>query len=174
MKKSLLAIILASCSTSAMADWGAGLHYVSFINNGDGPDVSYEGAQISLNYIYDAGEGLSIIPQARLVAGLDTEDIVILNRVVKTELDSAYGLAVKGVYELDNGLVLFAEPTYMRLDVTASTTIADADFSLSSDTWKFGIGVGAGYRFNDQWSFDASYNHSDDINITSLGIRFDF
>ncbi|RLV59394.1 porin family protein [Parashewanella curva] len=180
MKKTLLAIILAGFSTTAMAQWGAGVHYIGIMSNDSGPDVSLNGIQGSLSYRFDVGEGFDIIPELRYATGVGEDDVSVPSPIpgqvqtIDIELEAAFGLAVRAQYEWDNGFIIYGEPTYTRIDSKGTTSILGNNLSVDSDDWKLGIGAGVGYRLTDSLVVDFSYNRSNDVDIANIGLRFDF
>lgn len=133
------------------------------------------------------GNGFYLTPEVRLGTGTGDDTVSIpantdgISGSVNAEIDSFSALSLRAQYEFDNGIYLFAAPTYFDLDITAT---ADAFFisnpqisateSSSISVSKLGFGAGAGYNFNDTISADIMYENLDDDDAISVGLKMHF
>ena len=108
-----------------------------------------------------------IAPDGRPYAANDPH---LLRWVHLAELDSFLAFSLRGQYDFQSGLYLYAAPSYARAEFTASA----GGVSVSEDDWEFGIGGGAGYKFTDQFWGEVSYESYDGTDAFSLGFKVAF
>ncbi|WP_371187289.1 outer membrane protein [Thalassotalea maritima] len=192
-KKTMLAVLLAGTSFASSANWVAGAGYMSFSDSEDGIDINLNAVIGSVGYKYLINDNFSIVPELRLGFGLgddtftfyeydyvvDAEgDIVagepINSFIVKTELERFFALSLRAEYDLKNGVYLFAVPSYANAKFKASASFMDESFSASEDSWEFGLGAGAGYKFTDTVAAELSYEQYDGTDILNANIKFSF
>lgn len=181
MNKILFGALVISSSfvaTAAYAEsssnWVGGVSYANLSDEEDGLDYSLGALVGSLGYKIDSGSRFHFIPEVRVGVGITDDTVTVFGVNVNLELDSFLALSVKGQYELENGIYLFAAPTYTNAEFTASASQGGTSASVTEDSWEFGFGVGAGYSFNSSTSLEASYEQFDGIDVLSIGLRFDF
>src|SRR5690606_19605614 len=139
---------------------------------------------------------LSITPMIRIGYGIKDDDIpfyvgsvengqpVQYQPSAKIEVDHFYGLQVRGEFQLNSKAYLFVERSYSWVETKLSVNyrcvgLDFPDFSESYDKEGFGIGAGAGLRFNDLISVELSYEIADlgdrvDMKSLSALLRFSF
>jgi len=177
MRKVMLGILLASSSMAVMAsddgaqgNWVGGIAY-SNLSNGDGDLKLSLGALIgSLGYKFQSSGSFHIMPEVRIGFGI-TDDTVSFFEV---ELDSFMAFSVRGQFDLDSGVYLFAAPTYANAKFTESVSQVDLSYSTTFDSWEFGLGLGAGYNFNPSTSAEVSYEQFDGTDVITFGAKFNF
>lgn len=166
MKNSLIALALLLFSLPASAQWVAGGGYINLSDDEDGVDVSLGGIYGSIGYVIEGEGEFYFLPEVRL--GLGISDDTVFG--VDVELDSFLAFSVRGQYDFESGLYLYAAPSYARAEFTASA----GGLSVSDDDWEFGFGGGAGYKFSDTVWGEASYETFDGTDVFSLGIKVGF
>jgi len=181
MKKILFGALVLSSSFVATAsyaessgNWVGGISYANLSDEEDGLDISLGALVGSLGYKIDSGSGFHFIPEVRVGVGITDDTVTAFGVNVDVELDSFLTLSVKGQYELENGIYLFAAPIYANAEFTASASQGGQSASATEDSWEFGLGVGAGYSFNSSTSLEASYEQFDGTDVLSIGLKFDF
>jgi outer membrane autotransporter protein len=153
-------------------------------------------AVLGAGYSFPISEALSITPMIRIGYGIKDDDIpfyvgsvengqpVQYQPSAKIEVDHFCGLQVRGEFQLNGKAYLFVEPSYSLVETKLSVNYRSVglefpDFSESDDREGFGIGAGAGVRFNDLISAELSYEIADlgnqvDMNTLSAQLRFSF
>ncbi|WP_114326892.1 outer membrane beta-barrel protein [Candidatus Colwellia aromaticivorans] len=165
-KKTALAILIAGTSFSSLANWVGGVSYINLSDDEDGIDISLSGISGSLGYKIDSNTNFNFIPEVRIGTGISDDTVY----GVDVEMDSFIALSVRGQYSLENGVYLFAAPSYANVELTASY----GGYSETDDSWEFGIGGGAGYKFNESTSAEFMYEQYDGTDVLSFGVKFDF
>jgi len=164
MKTSLIAAVVitaAGITSAATAEMVGGVGYSSLSEDG----IRLGTIQGTLGYKLDTSSNFSLIPEFR--AGFGVNDDSVLG--AKIEVDRFYGVNLRGQWEGEQTYFFFA-PSYtnVKLDASALGT------SVSSNDWELGAGIGAGWRFNDNASIEASYEYFDGTDIIGVGLRFEF
>lgn len=181
MKKILFGALVLSSSLVATGsyaespgNWVGGISYAHLSDDEDGLDISLEALVGSLGYKINFENGFHFIPEVRVGVGITDDTVTVIGVNVDVELDSFLALSVKGQYELENGIYLFAAPTYANAEFTISASQGGQSASATEDSWEFGLGVGAGYSFTSSTSLEASYEQFDGTDVLSVGLNFDF
>ncbi|MEL6448653.1 MAG: outer membrane beta-barrel protein [Pseudomonadota bacterium] len=168
MKRILFTLIFLTASLPASAQWVVGGGYLNLSDDDDGIDVSLGAVYGSLGYIIEGEGQFSFIPEVRVGFGVSDDT----NSGVDVELDTFFALSLRGQYDFESGLYLYAAPSYARAEFTATSPLFSG--SVSEDDWEFGIGGGAGYRFTDQTWGEVSYETFDGTDAFSIGVKFAF
>ncbi|WP_143870664.1 outer membrane beta-barrel protein [Catenovulum sediminis] len=170
LKKSVLAIALASASFSSFANWVGGVSYINLSDDDGQMELSLSGIVASLGYKIESDSNFFIMPELRIGTGIGDDTVRFFGGDFKVEMNSFTALTVRGQYDLENGAYLFAAPSYANLDVKVS----GYGESASEDEWEFGIGGGIGFDVNESTSAEFSYEHYDGTDALSVGIKVDF
>ncbi|MEO2266159.1 outer membrane beta-barrel protein [Pseudoalteromonas sp. YIC-656] len=173
-KKTVAALALIGTSFASQANWQAGVGYVNLSDSPSGYDISLDGVYGSLGYKFKSSDNFYWVPELRLGTGIgdDTIDNYLAGSVLNTklEMERYIALSLRGQYELDNGVYLYAAPSYANVEIKASGFGA----SLSEDEWEFGLGGGIGYNFSNNMAAELSYEQFDGVDVVSLAVKFDF
>lgn len=173
-KKTALAILIAGSSFSSFANWVGGVSYFNLSDKDDGIEVSLSGISGSLGYKIDSDNNFYFMPEVRIGTGISDDSVSMYGVDVDVEMDSFIALSVRSQYELNNGVYLFAAPSYANLKVTASASQGSQSASETDDSWEFGFGGGVGYQFNESTSAELMYEQYDGTDVLSVGVKFDF
>ncbi len=173
-KKSILAILIAGTSFSSFANWVGGVSYMNLSDEGDGLEISLGGVTGSLGYKIDSDENFFFMPEVRIGTGISDDSVTMFGVDVDLELDGFIAFAVRAQYELNNGVYLFAAPSYANVEFTASASQGGYSASETDDSWEFGFGGGVGYKFNETTSAEFMYEQYDGTDVLSLGVKFNF
>ncbi|MGL4939209.1 outer membrane protein [Shewanella sp.] len=181
MKYSVLGMLLAVASSSLVAaeveptnSWVAGVSYMNLSDESDGVDISVGGVAGSLGYQFKSGENFYLVPEVRLGTGVGSDSFSLSGIDVEVELDTFIALSLRGQFEFDNGVYLYAAPTYANAEFTAKASYFGQTASSTEDSWEFGVGGGVGYRFSQVTSAELSYEQFDGIDVFSVGLKFNF
>ena len=166
MKKLLLILGVLVFSVPASAQWVAGGGYLNLSDDEDGVDVSLGGIYGSLGYLIEGEGNFNFLPEIRLGVGISDDTVFGID----IELDTFFALSLRGQYDFESGLYLYAAPSYGRAEFTASA----GGVSVSDDDWEFGFGGGAGYKFSDTVWGEISYETFDGTDVFSLGFKVGF
>lgn len=173
-KKTVLAMFIAGTSFSSFANWVGGVSYVNLSEGDDGEEISLGGITASLGYKIDSGNNFYFVPEVRIGTGVGDDSVSMFGVDVDVEMDSFIALSVRGQYDLNNGVYLFAVPSYANVEFTANASQGGQSASATEDSWEFGVGAGAGYKFNESTSAEFMYEQYDGTDVLSLGLKFDF
>lgn len=88
------------------------------------------------------------------------------------ELDRFLALSLRGQFELDNGIYLFAAPVYSNAELTVSASQGGVSVSITEDSWEFGFGGGIGYNLSKTASAEVMYEQFDGTDAVSFGLKF--
>ena len=162
MRKIVSALLVTLMSSGAYAEMVAGVS----ISRLSDDDLSFGLLQGAVGYRFEVSEDFSLIPEARVGLGIGDDSI----GGVDIDLDSAYGVAVRGQFDFDSSYVWVA-PSYSKVQLSGSgfgiSVTADSD-------WEFGGGLGYGYRLNENMAFEVSYEGVDGAALIGVGARFNF
>lgn len=176
MKRFLTGLSLLALATTAQAEIVGGLGLAR--QSGDDVDLSFNIIVGSVGYKFDVNESFSVVPEVRIGTGISNEtNTRVLNGVAfeaEAEIDSLYGVAVRGQYAFDKAYVYLA-PSYTKFkgEVTARAIGVSASASATSD-WEFGAAVGAGYWFTQSIAAEVAYEVFDDVDQIGVSARFRF
>lgn len=120
----------------------------------------------TLGYRFPLAENFSFQPEIR--GGVGVVDDTIDG--VDVEIDNLFGFNARFQVEFDNGFYLFAQPTYTRVEASASI----GNIGASDDAWEFGGGGGLGFLFNDNFGIEAGYERIDEADVVNAALRFYF
>ncbi|MFT5605684.1 MAG: opacity protein-like surface antigen [Paracoccaceae bacterium] len=181
MKKIVLGMLLASSSLTVMAvenelssDWFGGINYINLSADDESDDFSLGGVVGSLGYKFKSGGDFYLIPEVRVGVGASDGSYSIGEVNVDVKLDRFLALSLRGQFELDNGVYLFAAPTYMNTELTITAKVRGQKFEETGSTSEFGVGGGAGYNFTKTVSAEVTYELFDDVDVVGLGLNFHF
>lgn len=182
MRKLALGILLSAFTVTALAEetastesnWIGGIGYANMSNEEDGMKISFGAVVGSLGYKIQSSDSFYIIPELRIGTGISDDNLDFEGININFEVDSFLALSLRGQLELDNGLYLFATPSYGNIEVTVSASMFGESASVTADEWEFGFGAGVGYNFSDSVSAELSFETYDGIDVTSFGLKFDF
>jgi opacity protein-like surface antigen len=166
-KKTCIALSLLALPLTASADWLVGGGYGNISDDEDGIDLSLGVIYGSIAYEFsNENSPFIIMPELRLGTGISDDSFA----GVDIEVNSFTALSVRGQYNYDNGVYLFAMPSYANLDVEASF----GGHSESDDSWEFGFGGGVGAQINEKLDIEASYESYDGTDVLSVGLKYAF
>lgn len=170
-KKVLWALCIAGVSFSSWANWVSGVNYINLSDEGEGSNVSLNGMSASIGYKFSSEDQLYFLPEFRVGTGIGDDTTTISSTEVTFEIDHFMVLSVRAQYESSNSIYFFIAPSYANLELTAE---ASGYESQSDDDWKFGLGGGLGYRFNNKLSAEFSYDQYDEADVINAGIKYSF
>lgn len=173
-KKTALAILIAGTSFSSLANWVGGVSYINLSVEEDGLDISLGGITGSLGYKINSENNFYFLPEVRIGTGISDDSVSMLGVDVDVEMDGFIALSIRAQYELENGVYLFAAPSYANVEFTASASQGGQSATGTEDSWEFGIGGGAGYKFNESTSAEFMYEQYDGTDVLSFGVKVDF
>ena len=173
-KKTLLAVLLAGSSFSSFANWVGGVSYINLSDESDGLEISLGGIAGSLGYKIESQDNFSFMPEVRIGTGISDDSVSVLGVDVDVEIDGFIAFSIRGQYELENNIYLFAAPSYTNVEFTYSASQGGRSATATENSWEFGIGGGAGYRISDSASAEFSYEQYDGTDVLNFGIKFNF
>lgn len=164
--KSLTIVSLLAASSFASAEgWNFGGGYANYMEDEAGLDISLGAIYASVGYKYDSGN-VSFMPELRLGVGVGDDSI----QGIDVEIDNLLVASIRGQYNVTESFGVFLQPSYGRLEVTASFDGASA----SADEWEFGFGGGASFQISESSSIEAMYEAFDGADVLSVGLRMSF
>ena len=125
MKRILFTLIILTASLPASAQWVVGGGYLNLSDDDDGIDVSLGAVYGSLGYIIEGEVQFSFIPEVRVGFGVSDDT----NSGVNVDLDTFFALSLRGQYDFESGLYLYAAPSYARAEFTASSPLFSGSVS---------------------------------------------
>ncbi len=149
-KKLIAGLFWFLAASSAMADgWvlSGGYTYVSEdvgnIDNivGD-TDISLGAIAGGIGYRFNTGDAFSITPELRLGFGVGDDDVSVFRGIyggtstADIKLNRLAGVTIRGQHEVSDSIYVFAQPSYINVEVEASA----GSVSASADDWVFGYG----------------------------------
>lgn len=164
MKKTAVALFACMMSAQASAQWVAGGGYINLSE--DDLDVSVGGVFASLGYQIDAEGNFTFIPELRIGVGVSDDTV----EGITVELSTFFALSMRGQYEFDSGLYLYAAPSFAQAEFDFSGFLG----SGSEDESEAGIGGGVGYKFSETAWGELSYEAFDGIDALSIGFKVAF
>ncbi len=166
LKKSLMALVVSSLSFASQANWIAGLNY----SNISEEDINIGAAIASVGYEIETASDFTLVPEFRLGTGITDDSINFIGTEIDVELKRFIALSVRGQYDLDQNIYIYAMPSYANLEIEASAL----GQSEKADEWEFGLGAGLGYQFSETSLVEASYEQYDGTDLFSVGLKLRF
>lgn len=164
--KSLTIVGLLAASSFVSAEgWNFGGGYGNYMESDGGSDISLGAIYASAGYTYDSGQ-MTFMPSLRLGVGLGDDSV----EGVKVEIDTLVIASIRGQYNVTDSFGVFLQPSYGRLEATATFNGRTA----TSDDWEFGFGGGASFKVSDSFSIEAMYEAFDEADVLSIGFRTTF
>jgi hypothetical protein len=164
--KTLGCSLLLTASMSANADWSVSGGFTSFQDDIDSSESLSLGAlHGGLGYTFDRGN-FTFIPELRVGFGIGDDSAY----GVDVEVDNLVIASLRGQYNVNDSFGIFVQPSYGRLEVSASGSGA----SFSNDDWETGIGTGASYKLGKNASIEAMYEQFDSADVFSFSFRYTF
>lgn len=152
---------------TASAEWLVGGGYANFSDDSDGVDISLGAVYGAIAYNFVQKDShFSIIPELRIGTGMSDDKIMGVN----IEIESFTALSVRGQMNYENGVYIFAMPSYANLDMKASAF----GQSASEDSWEFGFGAGVGMKLNEKAKIETSYESYDGTDVLTIGFKYSF
>lgn len=160
LKKSLIALSLLTLPLTASANWSAGAGYANFSDDG----ISLDAAYASMSYLFPKQDGkFVVISELRYAAGISDDTVGGL----EIKLDNFTAFSMRGQYNYDNGMYLYAAPSLAQLSLNVKN-------AGSITSWDLGLGAGVGKKLTDQASVEASYENYDGTDVFSVGFKYAF
>ncbi len=174
-KKLLITLPLLTLSLTASANWSAGAGYLNFSDEEDGTELSLAAMYGSIAYEFSIDDSpFSLVPEFRIGTGVSGDDVRInfgqLHGAINVEINSFYSFSVRAQYNYDNGVYLYAMPSYANVDLEFSAF----GESANDDDDEFGFGGGFGKKINDKASVQLSYEIYDEIEVFTVGVNYKF
>ena len=163
--KTLSFSLLIGASVSANAQWNVSGGYSSLNEDIEADDISLGAVYGSVGYTYD-NDSLTFMPELRVGFGVGDDTVY----GVDIEVDSLIVASVRAQYNVNEKFGVFLQPSYGRLEATASA----GGESVSEDDWEFGFGGGASFKVRDQVAIEALYEAFDEVDVLSLGVRYSY
>lgn len=158
--------LLLTASMSANADWSVSGGFSSFEGDIDSSEsISLGAVYGGLGYTFDRGD-FTFMPEVRLGFGVGDDSA----NGVNIEVDNLVVASVRGQYNVNESFGIFVQPSYGRIEATASFV----GESISDNGWETGIGTGASYKLSKNASIEAMYEQFDSADITSFSFRYTF
>lgn len=169
-KKFICGLFLAAgVSAQASADWNAGIAYSHFQE--DEIDISLDGVTLSVGYEFAVEDSkFSFMPELRLGFGVGDDNISEFETNISVEIETYYGFTARGTYHASPNFYIFLQPSYVNLEVKASSM----GMSATEDDWETGFGGGVGFVPMDNFMVEAIFEDFDGTNAISAGIRYSF
>ncbi|WJG10497.1 outer membrane beta-barrel protein [Aliiglaciecola sp. LCG003] len=164
-----IASLLAASSMASANGWNFGGGYANYMEDGDGADISLGVIYATAGYTYESGS-MTFMPSLRLGTGISDDNVSIYGVNVNVEIDSLVVASIRGQYNVTEDFGVFLQPSYGRLEATASA----GGFSETADDWEFGFGGGATFKVSETTSIEAIYESFDEADVFSAGIRMTF
>ncbi|MFT7258354.1 MAG: opacity protein-like surface antigen [Glaciecola sp.] len=171
-KKFICGLFLAAgVSAQASADWNAGIAYSHFQDDEDEIDISLDGVTLSVGYEFVVEDSkFSFMPELRLGFGVGDDNISEFETNISVEIETYYGFTARGTYHASPNFYIFLQPSYVNLEVKASSM----GMSATEDDWETGFGGGVGFVPMDNFMVEAIFEDFDGTNAISAGIRYSF
>lgn len=169
-RKLFLVVVLAALSSVASAEWVAGVGYTNLSDDEDGIDVSVGAIAGSIGYRFPSASNWSIMPELRVGFGVNDDTVDVLGTRFDVEVNRFIALTLRGQYDVNDSVYVFAQPSYANLDLEVSAF----GLSASDDDDEFGFGAGVGLKFVDNMSGELSYEYFDGTDVISVGIKYSF
>jgi opacity protein-like surface antigen len=164
--KSLTIVSLLAASSFASAEgWSFSGGYANYMEDDAGVDISLGAIYASAGYTYNSGK-MSFMPELRLGFGVSDDSI----QGIDIEIDTLLIASIRGQYNVTENFGVFLQPSYGRLEATASSN----GFSVTEDEWEFGFGGGASFQISESSSIEAVYEAFDEADVLSVGFRTTF
>lgn len=164
LAKCLIMVSFLTVSAVASTQWTVGGGYTSYNEDDDGIDINLGAVYASAGYLYK-NDKIAFMPELRI--GVGVTDDTVYGVDVEVEVDSFIAASLRAQYEVTDNFSVFLQPTYTRLELTASAN----GQSASEDEWEFGFGGGGSFKVTDTASIEAFYESFDGTDVLSVGVR---
>lgn len=195
IKKASIAFTLFSLASSALAQWEVTASYSQF-DLDQGLSFDLGAAVLGAGYSFPITESLTLTPIVRIGYGVKDDDFpwyvgsvqngqpIQYKPSAEISVDQYYGLQVRGEFQLSDRAYIFVAPSFSVIETKISVDyrsvgLNSPDYHQSDDADGFGIGAGAGFKFNDLMSAELAYEQTDldhgvELNTLSAQLRFFF
>jgi opacity protein-like surface antigen len=164
-------LLAAGVSAQASAGWNAGMAYSNFQDDEEGIDISLDGVTLSVGYEFAVKDSkLSFMPELRLGFGAEDDNISEFETNITVGIETYYGVTARGTYHASPHFYVFLQPSYVNLEVKATSM----GMSAKEDDWETGFGGGVGFVPMDNFMLEAIFEDFDGTNVISAGIRYSF
>lgn len=173
-----LGLVTVCWASSASAQWEASAGYTHV----DTALHNLGAAVVGVGYQFPINNAWSVIPTARIGYGIkdgtlpvrvgDMEDGEPVTYVYDADIsiNNFYALQLRTQFYLNNGIYLFAAPSYTDLGLK----INGNQYDRTERDDGFGIGAGAGFRINDSLVAEASYEETNAFDSELIGVKLRF
>jgi hypothetical protein len=165
LKSLTIVSLLAASSLASAQGWSFGAGYANYMEDDAGIDITLGAIYASAGYTYESGN-MSFMPEIRLGVGVSDDSI----QGIDLEIDSLVIASIRGQYNVTDSFGVFLQPSYGRLEATASAN----GFSVTEDEWEFGFGGGASFQVSKSASIEALYEAFDEADVLSIAFRMSF
>lgn len=147
------------------------MSYSNFSDDPGGVDFDLGTLNLNAGYEYQLSNQFSLEPLLTLGVGVNDDEAGTANlTVAEVEIDRWMALSVRGKYQLNDKIYLYAQPSYGNLKVEAKTL----GQSVTEDDWEFGLGAGVGFDVSERVSLEMTYDNYDGTDVISAGINYRF
>ena len=167
--KGIFAAGLLVASSIASAQWTVSGGYANYGEDDAGIDVSLGAIYASAGYEYTSGN-ITFMPELRLGVGVRDDIVRVFGERIDVEIDTFFAASIRGQYNVTESFGVFLQPTYARVEATASTSSG----SVTEDEWELGFGGGASFSVTKDFRIEALYESFDEADVLSLGVRVNF
>lgn len=164
-KSVAVASLLAASAMASAQGWNFGGGYANYMED-EGIDINLGVIYGAVGYAYESGN-MTWMPELRFGTGVSDDTVRFSGVDVDVEIDTFIVASLRGQYNVTETFGVFLQPSYGRLDVTASAQ----GLSLSDNTSEFGFGGGATFKVGDSASIEAIYETFDGSDVLSVGFR---
>lgn len=158
-----IAIVLATASLNALAEFNVGVSYV----RADFGFVELDTVQVNAGYGFNVAPGFVLIPEVRAGTSAGSDRVSF----VDVKMKDTFGGGLRAEYNFPSGFMVFGGPSYSRYNIEVRSPQLGKD---SSSSWEWGIGAGVGYNFVKSFGVEVFYENVDSEDFYGAGLRFRF
>ncbi|MBM6551840.1 outer membrane beta-barrel protein [Marinomonas ostreistagni] len=174
MKKLLLGAAVAAASTSALAapidNLVGGFGYLHYNEEFSGQDVTLHGVFGSLGYKHRVTQQFSLVPEVRVGLGIGDDTARYNSQDLDVELDEFIALSLKGQFDINQQLYVFANPTFAH----GGFTIRGDNGSVSDSDHELGLGFGAGFKVAPNADLELAYENLEGTDLIGASLKIGF
>ena len=97
---------------------------------------------------------------------LEMITLVLVGLILTFEAKSFIEAALRLQYDFSDQVYGYLQAGYAELSIESH--------GFESDEWDFGGGIGAGYKINDNFALEATYQDFDNTDTYTVGVRYRF
>jgi opacity protein-like surface antigen len=159
---STIGIASLFAAQSAVAQWSMSADYTMLSHRAD---IEFVSIGAAYEYQFEQSN-FSIMPLLEYGFGVGDDNASFGGFDFEVEAESFVEAALRLQYDFSDQVYGYLQAGYAELSIETR--------GFESDEWELGGGIGAGYKINDEFALEATYQDFDNTDTYTVGVRYRF